>query len=195
MSKSYHFPEDDPVVTIVRADVYSLRWPSSYGNWAIFTVCDQTGELSIQSDWGNFSYRWNTGALGDKTLTEFLATVDAHYIADKLGYHNTDLAEVFDPDATLAEFRRAIRELRRLGRIGAADARGAWDLSEEFCDQVDVDGIDAVWHNADFDELFKVLPDSYELLCRKRPILWSIVKDELVPRLAQCLREPPPGRR
>ena len=64
--------------------------------WALATVNDATGELTIQSDWGDFTYRWhvgsNLGTVGDRnrTLTEFIADREPHwpghceYLADKL---------------------------------------------------------------------------------------------------------------
>jgi len=58
--------------TISTATAYSFRFAN--GGWAIFTVNDSTGELSIQSDWGEWAHRWHIGHLGSPTLTKFIAT-------------------------------------------------------------------------------------------------------------------------
>ncbi len=56
-----------------------------FKSWALCTVNDQTGELLITSDWGNWSYRWHISALGVPTLTEFIGSRgDVDYMARKL---------------------------------------------------------------------------------------------------------------
>ena len=51
-----------------------------------FTVSDSTGELHVQSDWGNWAYRWNTAGLGCADLTTFLSRYEAGdcYVVYKL---------------------------------------------------------------------------------------------------------------
>lgn len=67
-----------------QARFYNFRFEPH--GWAIFTVNDATGELHIQSDWGDYSYRWNTAALGhNATLTSFLRDAGASdYLVRKL---------------------------------------------------------------------------------------------------------------
>lgn len=63
--------------------------------WAIFTVNYTTGEFSIQSDWGNYSYRWN--GLSKESLIRF----SPEYIADKFSHENKgELERVFDGEKT-----------------------------------------------------------------------------------------------
>ena len=106
------------------ATSYGYRF-TDYSGWAIFTVNDSTGELSLQSDWGNFSYRWNTGALGKgKTLTTFLAGTNSHYVAEKFGVVSTELDE--------SETRKAIRSALDVRADDVASA-----LLEDAIDDVD----------------------------------------------------------
>ena len=197
MSTRYHFPEGAPTVTRKNADVYHFTWPGDSFGWAIFTVCDETGEFSIQSDWGNFSHRWNPRHLGEgKTLTEFLAVrPDHHYVTNKLSYGSKGLAMVFDRAATWRAFRKTIIA----GVVYAESrekAREMWPLAKEFCEACDRDGVDATYHNSDFNDLFAYMPDAYELLATTRPLLWTIVERELLPRFAEYVRENVlPGRR
>lgn len=91
---------------------YSFRFKTG---WAIFTLNDSTGEFSVQSDWGDYAYRWHTGSLGGSTLTEFVRDhADCQHIADKFSYGGkANLADVFDEEATKANVVRVVRECMR----------------------------------------------------------------------------------
>ncbi len=69
------------------ATTYSFKPadPTEFG-WATCTVNDATCELSIHSDWGEWSYGWWSGNFGaDQTLTSFIGTrTGADYLANKL---------------------------------------------------------------------------------------------------------------
>jgi len=104
------------------AKTYHLSTPNSSG-WALATVNDATGELTIQSDWGTWSHRWNIAGLGARTdgvsltLTEFLGDrTSCDYLARKLAPPST---EVFDPMASVAAMRARLIE-RRLEAARAA---------------------------------------------------------------------------
>ena len=107
------------------AMVYSLRF-ESYG-WATVIVSDMTGMLSITSDWGNWSHRWNPAHLGTPppSLTEFIARGSYDYLANKLipGGEST----VLDIDETKLEWKREILRQRRANDIVASRARELWD--------------------------------------------------------------------
>lgn len=60
-------------------ETYTLRWKNTH-MWAVFMVTDN-GFLSIQSDFGNYSYRWQ--AFGD-SFKQFLTTLDDSYLMSKL---------------------------------------------------------------------------------------------------------------
>ena len=104
---------------ITVATTYHLRClPDDRENrdfgWALCTVNDETGELSIQSDWGNWAHRWNVRHLGAPSLTHFIGDRGScHYLADKLSREGGPRSgEEFDADATVATFRRILCERR-----------------------------------------------------------------------------------
>jgi hypothetical protein len=88
-------PDDNPwpppprlTLTATRrgGTTYQFRADDALG-WALCTVNDETGELLITSDWGNWSHRWDPrpSCLGAPSLTAFIGTrggVD--YLARKL---------------------------------------------------------------------------------------------------------------
>lgn len=102
------------------ATSYHFRMEGDMG-WALATVNDHTGELTICSDWGNWTHRWNVRHLGAPTLTDFLSDrSSADYLANKLSLEGGPRSgEEFDADETIAEFRRMLAERRR-------EEAGAW---------------------------------------------------------------------
>lgn len=110
------------------AQTYLFLARDGHAGWASCTVSDATGEVSIQSDWGDGAHRWYTGSgLGAPSLTHFLAQChdDSDYLARKL--LGRDGMERFDPDATTQNLFRGIIAARRNGDISREQAREAWD--------------------------------------------------------------------
>lgn len=113
-----------------------------WNGWAILTINEDTGEVHIQSDYGNYQHRWNpahTGEKGQQAMHRFFARASAHYLVDKFGYgQQPDLKSVFDEERTKCEVRKLIIAHRR-GRgdgrdIDKYEARDLWDQLDSWCD-------------------------------------------------------------
>lgn len=113
-------PNLQHVGTFTSARTYQFRSPQPLGGWALCTVNDETGELLIVSDWGNWSHLWNPKHLGRPSLTHFIADRrDCDYLANKL---LSGSAWVLDADATIKKWRRELCVQRlKEGREGADD--------------------------------------------------------------------------
>jgi hypothetical protein len=183
------------VVKVSTAKTYRFYWPDSHCGWANFTVCDETGEFNIQSDWGNFSHGWSTKHLGNNgktTLTEFLACRTDHwYLVNKLSYENAALKDVCDQEATFKRFAEEIIQKRREHRFTKEEARILWGQCEEFCEALDHHhGLtDGMWHDDDWQPVFDEFEDISYYIMQKKPTVWTILEEELLPRFAAYLRE------
>jgi len=111
-------PKLQHVGTFTGARTYHFRSAQALGGWALCTVNDQTGELLIVSDWGNWSHLWNPKHLGSPSLTHFIADRQGYdYLANKLMRRS---AWVLDADATVKKWRGRLVEARlREGRLHA----------------------------------------------------------------------------
>lgn len=147
------------------ATTYSFRpQDGGSGGWALCTVNDSTGELAIQSDWGQWAYRWHATpeSLGAPTLTAFLGQRgSADYIADKLTSKTGDGDRMaryqFDSYGT-------VRELRKIA--GARYGNKKIDKVEcaAFCR--DFDQLKGIASSDRFiEEYFKI--DGYEIICEE----------------------------
>jgi hypothetical protein len=120
------------------AITYHFRPDNDLG-WALATVNDDTNELTIQSDWGNWSYRWGHGNFGDSnpTLTHFIggrSPASCNYLADKLWKAGNPRGssyggQVFDADATVEKLRNMLARARL--EQGRAHLEIARDFYEE----------------------------------------------------------------
>lgn len=98
-----------------RYDLPSVR----HEGWAI-VVIDDAGYFSAVSDYGNYAYYW--GAMGVRTLREFLASCDGSYVLGKIspGYE-------FDERETERAARELVCRERKARRLTADEAREAYD--------------------------------------------------------------------
>lgn len=174
---------------VVRGDVeinnpvsYSFRFVD-FGNWAIFTINEMTGEFSIQSDWGNYHYRWNINHIGkNRKLSQFLLTCDSDYVVRKFAYDNKhDLGQVTDTDATLARIRQRICEARRHGDIDDEKWHRAKDKARELWEQTDS------WAAEDFrleacqSELYNFLSEPWDYIYTMPSARFNFLKNRLLP--------------
>lgn len=168
----------------------SVSTPVSYNfhfkpyGWAIFTINDRTGEFSIQSDWGTYGYRWSTarGAIGNRTLTQFLLSCDTDYIVRKFSMENRgELARQVCVQRTEEALKKHICEARRSGDLKKDAAREHWD--------------DVVsWSEHSFsmescpDALYTFLSEPWEYLEEDYPHRFYFLRDRLLPYFFQWLR-------
>ena len=183
--------------------------------WAIFTINDGTGELSVQSDWGNFAYRWSADPahLGHPTLTDFLRDrASTDYLTDKLTYDNRAKLKEVDEEASLADIRGLIVKLRRergdlesreysayhgefrtdLHEVDKQLARSLWDEADSFLRNLP--GRDM--HDAIGDQSFEfraLLGEEpwYHLHYRDSRCV-EVLRDVLLPALIDHLNAKPP---
>lgn len=90
------------------ADVYVREWPRG-------------GSISIQSDFGDFAYSWNS--IGPGRFTDFLRSLDFDYFMKKA--RTADYRE-FDLGPTVRAIRDDLLETRRRGDLSKEDARMCW---------------------------------------------------------------------
>lgn len=97
--------------TTTEATTYTFRF-EGYGSWASFTLNPRTGELNIQSDWGNYAYRWHVDQLGQsRTFEHFLVKCQPDYLVRKLAKDGDPrLADEVDQDATYRALLKRVDE-------------------------------------------------------------------------------------
>lgn len=199
--KHYPFPDGEAEVTLHTARVYHLRWPGQFG-WVIFTICDATGELSIQSDWGDFHHRWNPHDTGAAKFSHFIAgwrddltappSDRRHYLMDKFGYrHSKDTASEFDGVATKKRLRLYVGEAFKEGQLATKDeVQELLAQIDHFVDEAENTNTDLALASAVDPELDEFFSGAlYEYLETTKPFPWIICRDELLPRLFAVLRQ------
>lgn len=187
------------LVATSRAITYRFEVAEPLGGWACCSVNDDTGELNITSDWGNWSHRWNTAHLGCPSLTHFIGQRgDTGYLADKLMSY--DARKVFDGDATLEALRERIREVRREERWNRHNPRLFADSANRLWDEdfpalcTDCDGHDAGRGADKFVEgYFKIecataiSEEPWFFICTEDAHAFLVLRDAILPALvAAC---------
>lgn len=90
--------------------------------WADIVISEKLGLFCAYSTFGNYVYRWTS--IGSRTLKQFLAGLDRDYFMEKT---RGRAWKEFDLDATIADIKRHVLELRRAGDLTADQARAAWE--------------------------------------------------------------------
>lgn len=129
----------------------------AHGEWATWFICNGTGTLVLQSDWGTWGHRWPTEPrqLGHDTLVDFLRVrAGPTYVARKL---MAPLDRVLDVKATRRNITQSILEARTQGKLDHDNARFCYDEIKS-------------WSGAE-DELARL--DTFNLL----PLEWMHVVD------------------
>lgn len=163
----------------------SYRWVFNDG-WLIVTINDETCELNIQSDWGNYGYRWSPGGWGtDESFTGFVARMYPDYMLGKfqLGTQSKNLEDVIDTDATLKKLRKQICSDRRSKDLTDAEARELWEQAD-------------AWEREDFYipycpyELGEYLGESpHYYIVEKNSGWYEVFREELIPLFQAHLKE------
>ena len=189
------------VATTTPSVTYSFRFPK-HGAYALFTVNDATGELSVNCDWGSWSCRWPIGCQGAhsdgrlRTLTEFLAERGSvRYIVDKL--MPRDVSTAISPELTRQEMQRHVLRRRREQRINKDAARWAWDSGiDEFVDKLHPQmSWDAVYALDDLEtqDLLDALDiqhyDLSNVVITDRTFAYRVMVEVLVPTFQRYLKE------
>lgn len=126
-----------PISTLV-VDTPATRGPRTWryaepnlngleGWWVAFV--DDAGCLSVQSDFGDYSYRWNMCGMPERDgqrigLREFLLDVGSDYVLNKFAGRTE-----FDDVGTLKAVKLRIIEQRKDASLDADGAREEWDLA------------------------------------------------------------------
>jgi len=84
--------------------VRCLRGKAKHCLWWVLFIDEQTGCVSILSDYGNYAYRWNPRAVEAESVAHFLLDAGTDYLLNKL------TTDEFDAVATEAAAVSALKE-------------------------------------------------------------------------------------
>lgn len=102
---------------------YTLR--SRDPHWWAVIMISEDGFVSIQSDYGEYSYNWQS--IGEQTIKEFLISCDKGYITNKFG---GQLPKEFNIDKTRDNIKKDILEKRKGYDLSEEEARVFWDTCD-----------------------------------------------------------------
>ncbi len=152
---------------------------------AVFRVDEDIGSLTVDSDWGTYSYVWGHGGRNGRSLLDFLRTCSDGYMASKLLSGRRE--EVFDVPAMRREMKAHARTLFKQDRLRFAVDDPAWasgtrgnsfelfrELTSEimeFCREID-----------DIPTTHDIYPYAGELMGKVFDPLWDFIKTELPDR-------------
>lgn len=171
------------VASRAESSAVALSYEFKPNGWAIFTFNDNTGEFTIQSDWGDFSHRWSPSDLGKPTLGHFLASVDVHYIADKLNIPRRE----FDAAGTRKRLRKLIREMRQELNISNSLAREMLEESERAISYANESEFLRSFERADV--LRERFNEPWNAVAHKDSYQWRIFLSDLLPVFRDDMRK------
>lgn len=157
--------------------------------WALCTVNDNTGELQIMSDWGNWAHRWHASpsSLGLPTLTHFIGQRDkyaSHYLAGKLC--KRDESQTFSAELTVRELGRQLAESRRDGDVDRSEHIATAKVLADMRHIDDVrDFVDA-WNRSD--AAGKVNCEPWESFRHEPTGSYLVLRDAILPALIEACR-------
>jgi hypothetical protein len=131
-------------VEVSQARAYHFRF-QPFG-WAIFTLNDSTNEFTIQSDWGNYCFRWPRAGVGHESppMENFIVGCHPEYIARKFSQDlNRQEVKQFNLEETKKSFREEIIRMRKetvrdgFDHLDAERARQAWEALDWICRRAD----------------------------------------------------------
>lgn len=121
---SYYTYDDTKPVVASNATTYYFKFKPT--GWAIFTIDNVYGSLSIISDWGNWSRIWSSDpkSLGAPDFSNFLSNAGIDYLAHKL-LQGED--EELNVEASLINIKKETLRSRRNREITQEFAEAIWE--------------------------------------------------------------------
>ena len=117
-------------MTVKRTPAEKYTILNERGSWlASIFLDDLLGQISIQSDYGSYSYWWSKNGRGTETLKEFLSRTNDGYVMDKFGYGGKN--DHFFSQKTVDRIKEEILRNRRNKQINKAQARKCYEEIEE----------------------------------------------------------------
>ena len=146
----------------------------TYEGWYI-AFLDSTGALSVQSDYGDYSYRWNAhGFPAGLGFREFLTQCNSDYILRKLARHDE-----LQPERTEKSIREAIIHLRREGKLTKEEAAEEWSILRDYSFDSEA-AIDSWLRQTE-------LPEAWEYAVYDHPQQARAFMEHVWPRLRQAI--------
>ena len=187
-----------------KLEVHSLRGDQSgqlkywhfvfTSGWATFTVNEDTGSFSIESDWGNYSHRWPIDATGEPSMVAFIASCHSEYILRKFAYdQHRGFKSQFDIDRTLQGFRERVIECRKDEQLTKKEARQCWEELDEVFERIanygHEQGPTILWdHFPEFVASKCDISDLHEWFHYKPSQRYGFLEDVLVPFFPDHIR-------
>lgn len=167
------------------AEAYSVRFEKNRG-WAVLFLHEETGMVSIQSDYGDWAYAWPNPGRGDCTLREFLISCSEDYLAEK--FMGRDERRLFDFERTVEAFKETILESRRELNLEKDQARG---LFNDIVEMKETESEDLFWERLSADLHDFIDGDYYGYAAHKPEPSYLWLRDGILPALIAELKHLP----